>query len=98
MTAPAPSGNPPHGRGLILSAPASGSGKTLVTAALLRLLRERGYRVAAAKAGPDYIDPTFHHAASGAASINLDPWAMRTATLSGLVAGLAAAADLVLCE
>jgi cobyrinic acid a,c-diamide synthase len=98
MTRSTPSGNPPHGRGLILAAPASGSGKTLVTAALLRLLRERGVRVAAAKAGPDYIDPTFHQAASGAAALNLDPWAMRAATLRGLVGGLEAAADIVMCE
>src|ERR1700724_2176928 len=86
------------GRGLILAAPASGSGKTLVTAGLLRLLRERGRSVAAAKAGPDYIDPTFHAAASGGVSINLDPWAMRPATLAGLIGALEAAADIVLCE
>src|SRR5205085_4640511 len=85
-------------RGLILAAPASGSGKTLIAAALLRHLRRRGIRVAAAKAGPDYIDPTFHAAASGRPCINLDPWAMRPATLGGLVADLAARADLVLCE
>ncbi len=98
MTASAPADNPARGRGLILAAPASGSGKTLVTAGLLRLLRERGMRVAAAKAGPDYIDPTFHAAATGGASINLDPWAMRPATLAGLVGGLEADADIVLCE
>jgi cobyrinic acid a,c-diamide synthase len=86
------------GRGLILAAPESGSGKTLVTAGLLRLLRERGIRVAAAKAGPDYIDPTFHAAASGGVSINLDPWAMRPGTLAGLVGLLEAGADIVLCE
>jgi cobyrinic acid a,c-diamide synthase len=87
-----------HRGGLILAAPASGSGKTLVTAGLLRHLRRRGWRIAAAKAGPDYIDPTFHAAASGAACINLDPWAMRPATLRGLAAALEAAADIVLCE
>jgi cobyrinic acid a,c-diamide synthase len=85
-------------RGLILAAPASGSGKTLVTAGLLRSLRRRGLCVAAAKAGPDFIDPTFHTLASGAACINLDPWAMRLETLAGLVAGLEAAAEIVLCE
>src|SRR5579864_7647829 len=87
-----------RGRGLILAAPASGSGKTLVIAGLLRLLCERGVRVAAAKAGPDYIDPTFHAAATGGVSINLDPWAMRPATLAGLIGALEAAADIVLCE
>ena len=85
-------------RGLILAAPASGSGKTLVTAGLLRHLRRRGVRAAAAKAGPDFIDPTFHALASGAPCINLDPWAMRLKTLAGLVAGLEAAAEIVLCE
>jgi cobyrinic acid a,c-diamide synthase len=87
-----------RGRGLILAAPASGSGKTLVTAGLLRLLRDRGVRVAAAKAGPDYIDPTFHALAGGGSCINLDLWAMRPTTLAGLVAELEGIADLVLCE
>ena len=85
-------------RGLILAAPASGNGKTLVTAGLLRHLRRRDVRVAAAKTGPDFIDPTFHALASGAPCINLDPWAMRPETLAGLVAGLEAAAEIVLCE
>jgi len=98
MTGLMPSDNPLGGRGLILAAPASGSGKTLVTAGLLRLMRERGIRVAAAKAGPDYIDPTFHAAASGGVSVNLDPWAMRPGTLAGLVGGLEAGVDIVLCE
>ena len=98
MTGSVPSDNPARGRGLILAAPASGSGKTLVTSALLRHLRDRGMRVAAAKAGPDYIDPTFHAAASGGICINLDVWAMRPATLAGLVGALEAAGSLVLCE
>src|SRR5258708_2570915 len=87
-----------RGRGLILAAPRPGSGKTLVTAGLLRHLRERGVRVAAAKAGPDYIDPTFHTVATGGVCLNLDPWAMRPATLAGLIGALDAAADIVLCE
>jgi cobyrinic acid a,c-diamide synthase len=86
------------GRGLILAAPASGSGKTLIVAGLLRHLRDRGMRVAAAKTGPDYIDPTFHAAASGRPCVNLDLWAMRPATLAGLVTELEAEAELVLCE
>jgi cobyrinic acid a,c-diamide synthase len=87
-----------RGRGLILAAPGSGSGKTLVTAGLLRHLRRRGLRVAAAKAGPDFIDPTFHAAASGRPCVNLDAWGMRPQTLAALVADLESAAEIVLCE
>jgi cobyrinic acid a,c-diamide synthase len=86
------------GAGLILAAPASGSGKTLIVAGLLSHMRDRGIRVAAAKAGPDYIDPTFHALASGRRCLNLDPWAMRRETLAGLVAQLESDAELVLCE
>jgi cobyrinic acid a,c-diamide synthase len=84
--------------GIILAAPASGSGKTVLTLGLLRHLARAGHRVASAKAGPDYIDPSFHAAASGAPCLNLDPWAMRRATLAGLVAGLERRAEHVVCE
>ena len=87
-----------RGAGLILAAPASGNGKTLLTAGLLRHLQAGGVRVAAAKAGPDYVDPTYHALASGGACLNLDPWAMRRETLAGLVAELEAEAEMVLCE
>ncbi|CAN7480009.1 cobyrinate a,c-diamide synthase [Rhizobium sp. LjRoot30] len=63
--------------GLLIAAPSSGSGKTTVTLGLLRALRRRGEPVAPGKAGPDYIDPAFHAAASGVACLNFDPWAMR---------------------
>jgi len=86
------------GRGLILAAPRSGSGKTLITAGLARHLRRCGLRVAAAKAGPDFIDATFHTAATGKPCINLDVWGMRSATLASLVNELEATADIVLCE
>jgi cobyrinic acid a,c-diamide synthase len=83
---------------LILAAPASGNGKTLLTAGLVRHLSRQGLRVATAKAGPDFIDPSFHALATGQPSVNLDTWAMRPATLAGLVTELEAGADIVLCE
>jgi cobyrinic acid a,c-diamide synthase len=70
--------------GLVIAAPHSGSGKTVVTLGLLRALRRAGVDVASCKVGPDYIDPRFHAAASGRPCRNLDPWAMRPATLARL--------------
>jgi cobyrinic acid a,c-diamide synthase len=84
--------------GLIVAAPASGSGKTLVTAGLLRWLRRNGMRVAAAKAGPDFVDPTFHALASGMPCRNLDTWGMQPSTVAATVARLETDADIVLCE
>ena len=84
--------------GIVVGAPASGSGKTTVTLALLRRLRERGVRVGSRKVGPDYIDPAFHAAASGRACLNLDPWAMRDATFAAAVGAASEDADLVVVE
>jgi len=62
-------------RGFVISAPSSGSGKTTVTLGLLASLRRRGLPVVSAKSGPDYIDPAFHEAATGAPCMTLDGWA-----------------------
>ena len=62
--------------GLMISAPASGTGKTTVMLGLLRALSDDGLSVQPYKSGPDYIDPAFHQAACGRASFNLDGWAM----------------------
>lgn len=73
--------------GLILAAPASGSGKTTVTLGLLRALAQDGVPVRGAKSGPDYIDPRFHEAACGKPCLNLDAWAMSPARITALAAG-----------
>ena len=57
---------------IMIAAPASGSGKTLFTCALLRLLERKGIRAAAFKCGPDFIDPMFHKKVLGTLSRNLD--------------------------
>jgi cobyrinic acid a,c-diamide synthase len=63
-------------KGLIIAAPGSGAGKTVVTLGLLRALKRQGVDICSAKSGPDYIDPAFHAAATGKPCINLDAWAM----------------------
>ncbi|NAZ35217.1 cobyrinate a,c-diamide synthase [Rubellimicrobium sp. CFH 75288] len=73
--------------GLLVSAPASGQGKTTVTLGLLRAMRRRGWPVRSAKSGPDYIDGRFHEAATGRACVNLDAWAMGEARLRALAGG-----------
>jgi cobyrinic acid a,c-diamide synthase len=85
-------------RGFIVAAPHSGAGKTTVTLALLAALRRRGRAVRSAKAGPDYIDPAFHTAVTGAPSVNLDSWAMSAKLLDALVANAADGADIVVIE
>ena len=84
--------------GFIVAAPSSGSGKTTVTLGLIGALRNRGLKVAAAKVGPDYIDPKFLEAASGGACINLDPWAMTPAQLRARLATHAADHDIIVIE
>lgn len=83
--------------GLMISAPASGTGKTMLMLGLLSALRRRGLAVQPFKSGPDYIDPAFHAAASGRASFNLDAWAMQPGRIIGHVTGQPDA-DLILAE
>jgi cobyrinic acid a,c-diamide synthase len=79
----------------MVAAARSGSGKTSVSIGLMRALRRRGLAVRGAKSGPDYIDPGFHAAATGAPGVNLDSWAMPPALLDRLAATQATADVLV---
>lgn len=58
--------------GVMIAAPGSGSGKTMVTCGLLTLLKRKGYNPAAFKCGPDYIDGLFHRRVLGVENGNLD--------------------------
>lgn len=57
---------------IMLAAPGSGSGKTMLTCALLMALKRKGHRPVAYKCGPDYIDPMFHKKVIDIPSKNLD--------------------------
>ena len=85
-------------RGIVIAAPASGAGKTLITLGLLRAFARKGVGVASAKVGPDYIDPRFHEFASGRTALNLDNWAMRGSLMRDLASEAAQDADLLIVE
>jgi cobyrinic acid a,c-diamide synthase len=88
-----------HGaKGVIIAAPTSGGGKTVLSLGLLRHLARSGVRVSAAKAGPDYIDPAYHKAAGGRACFNLDIWAMQKGVLNGALKRLSEEAEIIVCE
>lgn len=57
---------------ILITAPSSGGGKTMLTCGLLQAFLNRGYHPAAFKCGPDYIDPMFHKSVLGVDSYNLD--------------------------
>lgn len=85
-------------RVLLVSAVASGQGKTSVTAALARKLVQRGQRVRVFKCGPDFIDPMLLERASGAAVDSLDLWMVGLDECRSRLAIAAQEADVILIE
>jgi cobyrinic acid a,c-diamide synthase len=83
---------------LLVSAPASGQGKTTVTAALARKFRNQGRRVRVFKAGPDFLDPMILDRASGASVYQLDLWMCGEAHCRELLYQAAGDADFILVE
>ena len=61
---------------IIIAAPASGSGKTMLTCGLMKAFRDRGLAVHGMKCGPDFIDPLFHAKILGVKSRNIDGFLM----------------------
>lgn len=87
-----------HCPALLIAAPASGQGKTTVTAALARLHRRQGRRVRVFKCGPDFLDPMILARASGAPVRQLDLWMVGEEESRRLLWEAAGEADLILIE
>lgn len=83
---------------LVVSAPASGQGKTMVTAALARWQRNQGRRMRVFKIGPDFIDPMILERASGNPVYQLDLWMAGEDRCRELLYEAAGSADLILIE
>ncbi|MCD7980902.1 MAG: cobyrinate a,c-diamide synthase [Clostridiales bacterium] len=83
---------------IMIAAPASGSGKTLVTCGLLQVLINRNIKAASFKCGPDYIDPMFHKEVIGTPSRNLDPFFTSGETVRYLFGRQAAKAEISVLE
>ncbi|MFO1428952.1 MAG: cobyrinate a,c-diamide synthase [Candidatus Competibacteraceae bacterium] len=83
---------------LLISAPASGQGKTTLTAALARYHRRQGRRVRVFKTGPDFLDPMILERASGYPVYQLDLWMVGEQGCKQLLSQAAAQADLILIE
>ncbi|TVO57150.1 cobyrinate a,c-diamide synthase [Denitromonas halophila] len=87
-----------HCPALLISAPASGQGKTTATAALAQWHRRQGRRVRVFKTGPDFLDPTILAQASGHPVYQLDLWMGGEAHCRQLLHAAAAESDLILVE
>ncbi|MCD8083760.1 MAG: cobyrinate a,c-diamide synthase [Clostridiales bacterium] len=83
---------------VMIAAPTSGGGKTVVTSGLLALLTRKGIRCSAFKCGPDYIDPMFHRYVLGIPGCNLDSFFLDERELSCLFTEYCREADFAIIE
>lgn len=89
---------PAHCVAILVAAPASGQGKTTVTAALARWHTRQGRTVRVFKCGPDFLDPYWHQLASGAPVHNLDGWMVGMDEVRARLHAAASEADVILIE
>lgn len=83
---------------MLITAPASGQGKTTVTAALAHYHRSQHRKVRVFKTGPDFIDPQILAYASGHPVYQLDLWMMGEAHCRDLLYRAGGEADVILIE
>lgn len=83
---------------IVIGGMSSGSGKTTITSGLMRLFKNSGLKVQSFKAGPDYIDPSYHTIATGNYSRNLDTWMLGEELVKELLIKNSEDADLSIIE
>ena len=83
---------------LLLAAPSSGSGKTVITCGILEILRRRKIACVSYKCGPDYIDPMFHRYVLGISGYNLDSFFLPPEKVRSLFEEKSQGADMAVIE
>lgn len=85
-------------KGFIIAGTHSGVGKTTITLGLMSVFKKKGLIVQPFKAGPDYIDPSFHRLVCNKPSYNLDTWMMGASNVKKTFANAGANADISIIE
>ncbi len=83
---------------ILISGTSSRAGKTIISLGIMRALRNRGYKVQPFKIGPDYIDPSYHHFATGRKGRNIDGFMMSSEDMLEVLVRGSKGADIAVIE